>query len=388
MPMYSSEDIVAVKKKEKRKRRITKFAVILILAFLGGVLYVTRESWLPMLRGLGKQATTIINDGKLAEGNFPIEISGGGDYQLSSSDDMIFVLSDATICIYSEEGGQLNRRQHTYTNAVMNTVNGRALLYENGGYNFSVEDADGVLYNKETSDSIMFVRLSEEGYTAVVTTSDKYACMITVYDNKGKMIYERKCVERVNDLCFTDKSSGCVLSYIYAENGSLVTSVQDIYFTEDSDKWESPGLDTMGMYIYSTKDGAFVLGFDACGYVDGTGQISSLFRYDGDYAGGGCENGKAAVITNGKDTRRYTLTLFNGSGDSPLSISFESPLIDAEVYDGLAYVMTQDRIYAYDFSGKLRSTAQVSDSYTGFVRSDEYVFLKSFNKIDRIDYKS
>lgn len=388
MPMYSSEDIIAVKKKEKRKQRLVKLAVILGVAILGGALYATRDSWLPKLRGLGKQATTIINDGKLASGNFPIEISGGGEYQLSGSDDMIFVLSDSSICIYNEEGGQLNRRQHTYTNVVMNTVNGRALLYENGGYNFSVEDADGVLYKKETDDNIMFVRLSEEGYTAAVTESDNYACVITVYDSKGKVIYERKCVERVNDICFTEKSSGCILSYIYAENGSLVTSVQDIVFTENSDKWESPGLDTVGMEIYSTNGGAFVLGFDACGYVDGTGQINSLFRYDGDLAGGDCENGKAAVITNGKDTRRYNLTLFDGNGNSPLSISFENPLIDTAVFDGLAYVMTQDCIYAYDFTGKLRSTAQVNDSYTGFVRSDEYVFLKSFNKIDRIDYES
>lgn len=388
MPMYSSEDIIAVKKKQKRKQRLVKLAVILVVVILGGVLYATRDSWMPKLRGLGKQATTIINDGKLAEGNFPIEISGGGDYQLSGSDDMIFVLSDSSICIYNEEGGQLNRRQHTYTNAVMNTVNGRALLYENGGFNFSVEDVDGVLYKKETEDNILFVRLSEEGYTAVVTESDNYSCVMTVYDNKGKRIYERKCMERVNDICFTDESSGCVLSYIYAENGSLVTSVQDIKFTENSDKWESPGLDTMGTEVYSTSNGAFVLGFDACGYVDGAGQINSLFRYDGDLAGGGCENGKAVVVTNGKDTRRYIMTLFNGSGDSPISISFDSPLIDAEVFDGLAYVMTQDCIYAYDFTGKLRSTAQVNDSYTGFVRSDEYVFLKSFNTIDRIDYES
>lgn len=48
--------------------------------------------------------------------------------------------------------------------------------------------------------------------------------------------------------------------------------------------------------------------------------------------------------------------------------------------------MTQDEIVAYDFSGNLRSTAAISDSYTGFVRSDDHIFLKGYNKIDRIDY--
>ena len=50
--------------------------------------------------------------------------------------------------------------------------------------------------------------------------------------------------------------------------------------------------------------------------------------------------------------------------------------------------MCKQEIRAYDFSGKLRSTATVSDSYSGFVRSDEYIFLKGYNKIDRIDYDS
>lgn len=388
MPMYDENDAIEQKKKEKRKKSFVRLFIFIAILALAAIIFITQELWLPKLRGLGKQYTTIVNDGRLAEGNFPIEISGGGSYQLDCSDNTVFVLSDASIYLYNEEGGLIKRRQHAYTNAVMKSVNGKALIYESGGYRFSVEDKNGILYQKELNENIMFVRLSPEGYTAVVTTAADYDCEIDVFDRDGKVIYERKCVERVNDISFTEDSKGCIISYIYAENGSLVTSVQATSFTESSEKWTSPGLDTLGVEVCGCKDGAAIIGIDAYGCVDSSGQIISLYRYDGEFAGGSSENGKSAVIINSDDTRKYIMALFEGSGKEPLIINFDSPLVDVTVSGGLAYVMTQDSVLAYDFDGGLRSTAQVNDSYTGFVRSDRYVFLKSFSKIDRINYES
>lgn len=54
----------------------------------------------------------------------------------------------------------------------------------------------------------------------------------------------------------------------------------------------------------------------------------------------------------------------------------------------LLMLCVKEEIRAYDFSGELRSTAVISDSYSGFVRSNEYIFLEGYNRIDRIDYES
>ena len=388
MPMYDANDIVEQKNRDKRRKRRFKLLLILVLAAAAAALYATQESWLPKLRGLGDQYQTIVNDGRLAEGNFPIEINGGAQYQLSCSEENVIVLSDAYIYFYNEEGGRIKSRQHALSNAVMEAVNGRALIFESGGNEFSVEDRSGVLYSDQLEKNIMFARLSKEGYTAVVTTSDNYDCEIIVYDRKGTVIYERKCIQRVNDISFTEGSRGFIISYFYAENGSLVTSVQEAAFTENKEKWSSPGLDTLGLNVYGFDDGAFVLGIDACGYVDKKGQITSLYRYDGDFAGGSSSEGKSAVIINSDDRRKYVMALFGDGESEPVIIDFDSLLIDVTVEDDLAYVMTKDAVLAYDFKGGLRSTAAVNDSYTGFVRSENYVFLKSYNKIDRINYES
>ncbi|MBP5433898.1 DUF5711 family protein [Ruminococcus sp.] len=382
-------DVVDERNQMKRRKRLRRLMLILLAAVVGTGLYFTRDKWYNKLRGIGEQYRTIVNSGQLAEGNFPIEVSSGADYQLSLTGRKMILLSDTYTYYYDTDGALKKRRQHTYTNTVLRTAGGRALLYEQGGNDFSVEDEDQVFYTKTyAKKQILFARISEEGYAAVVTTSDNYNCELKVYDKRGKVIYGRQCIERVSDLSFINGSKGCVLGYISAENGQLVTKVQRISFTEKQEHWTSPGLNTLGLNVCGYESGAFVIGADACGYVDDNGQISSYYSYDGEYVAGASEDGNSAVIVNNDDRRKYVMALFSDENAEALEIELDEPLIDVTIYEDLAYVMCQGKIMAYDFRGGLRSIADVSDSYTGFVRSDDHIFLKGYNKIDRIDYES
>lgn len=388
MPSYDENDIVEVKNREQRKKKLIKFLIFVLVAGIALGLYFTRDMWLSKMRGIGRQYNTIINSGTLAEGNFPIEINGEYSYQLRHTQDKLIILSDIHIFFYNTDGTLMKKRQHAYTNAVLQADNGKALIYENGGDDFCIEDEEGVLYKNKFENNIRFARISPEGYSAVITASDNYECEIFVYDKKGNTIYERKCMEYVNDISFTDGSSGCVISYLKAENGSLVTAVQQVNFTESTEKWTSAGFNTAGLDVFGYDDGAFVLGINACGYINGNGQISSYYRYDGDLKGGASIGGKSAVIINNNDRRKYVMALFSGNDTEPLIVDLGQQAVDVEVYDGLAYVMCKEEIRAYDFSGELRSKAVISDSYSGFARSSDYIFLKGYNKIDRIDYDS
>ncbi len=387
--MYDADDIVDQKNRKRRRKRLRRLLIILLVAALGTGLYFTRDKWYNKLRGIGEQYRTIVNTGQLAEGNFPIEVSGGADYQLVSSGKKMIVLSDTYTYFYDTDGNLLKRRQHTYTNTVLRAAGGKALLYENGGNEFSVENEEQILYEKNFADKqILFARISEEGFTAVVTTSENYSCELEVYDKRGNGIYKRQCIEKVSDVSFINGSKGCVLSYISAENGQLVTNVQEINLSEKGEKWTSPGLNTLGLEVCGFGNGAFVLGTDACGYVDSSGQISSYYSYDGELVAGASENGNSAVIVNNDDRRKYIMAIFTGCDSEPLIVELSEPSVDVAIYEDLAYVMCQGNIKAFDFNGGLRSIAEVSDSYTGFVRNQEHIFLKGYNKIDRIDYES
>lgn len=80
--------------------------------------------------------------------------------------------------------------------------------------------------------------------------------------------------------------------------------------------------------------------------------------------------------------------MFNGSGDSPLSVEIGEPLKCVKIADGLVYVMSQSKLQAFDFNGELRSTVNISDTYSEFRRSEDYIFLMGYDHIDRIDYNS
>ena len=82
-----------------------RFLTILLIAGIGTGLYFTRDTWYNKLRGIGEQYRTIENSGKLASGNFPIEVSGGADYQFDLTDSKMIVLSDTYTYFYDTEAG-------------------------------------------------------------------------------------------------------------------------------------------------------------------------------------------------------------------------------------------------------------------------------------------
>ena len=376
----------AVTNKKKRSRRIKAFIFLLIAVIVAG-LYFSRNIWLPKIRGVNRQHDVIINDGVLARGNYPIEVSGGNDFQLDCVGENFAVLTDAYLFFYNQKGEIIRKKQHGYTNPVMRCAGGSVLVYESGGDDFCIENAEDTVYTKNFGTNIMFVRMSEEGYIAAVTTSRNYDCEIFIYDTKGNMIYERKCFEHVNDLCFNEESAGCTISFINAQDGSISTFAEEINFSQGDEIWKSAGLDTVGLDIYSHNSGAFVLGLDACGYIENNGEIVSFYRYDGELAGGSSDGIQSAVAVNNYPRRKYTLAVFPNSTKKPMEFEFDQPLIDVTVKDDIIYVMSKEMIIAYDFTGAVRATAEISDSYSGFVRSSEHIYLKGFNKIDRIDYK-
>lgn len=389
MPMYETTDQVDQHNKQIKRKRLIRLAVIAGVLILGTVLFFTRDMWLSGIRGVGRQYQIIVNDGQLAGGNFPLELSPEASYQLEMAGKDIAILDDAYITFYNTEGSMIKKRLHEYSNPIMCSAgDGRILLYEHGGDEFCVETDNAILYKDTFDEDILFARSSPEGYTAVVLTSDNFDCEVMVYNRKGRVIYDRKCIERVSGISFRDDSRSCIISYLSAENGELVTSVQDVDLHENVDRWTSPGLDALGLEVYGYDGGAFVLGKESCGYINNTGGISSYYRYDGELAGGDSQDGKSAVIVNNEALRRYTMALYSGGSSEPVIVEFDQPLTDVKVSEGLAYVMGRQMITAYDFDGSVRSTVEISDSYTGFVRGNKHIFLKGFSRIDRIDFES
>ena len=385
---YDMDDIVEVKNRQKKMRRRGKFLIFLLLVGIGVLLYQNREKWLPRLKGIGKTYETIVNDGKLAEGNFPIETLSETGTQIEFSGKTLFLLNEANLYLYNEQGGLEDSRQHAYSNAIMKVANETALIYESGGQRFRVEGKRKLIYEECAAHPIIFARLNNNGYTAVVTISEKYLSALFVYNEKGKLIYSRECVERIADFSFTDGSDAAMLSFLAERDGELITEFERITFATSVPQKKSAPLTSFCLKTDIYSSGAVIIGDTAIAYYNTSGETIGKYVYDGEITGCDSNGEKVAVILSDNARRKYKLVFMADASSETFEILSDDEYRSVIIYDGMVYAMSKLKIEAYDFKGKLRSTVNISDSYSEFRRCENYIFLKNYRRIDRIDYDS
>jgi hypothetical protein len=378
-------DVIEKRKKRRFHRGLMRFLVLLLIACFCVFLYVERGNW---ISGVEDKIESIRqNDGVLAEGNFPLTVSGNGDYQAKILGDRLAILNNASLYLYSVHGDSTDVRQVAYTKAVLKTDDAYALCYENGGTGFRLDKVGGVVYEKEADDLIISGSVNSSGYVALLTESSTYNCALMVYDASGKKIYTRNCVERVNDVCIREDNTGCVFVQLDADGGEIVSCLRGILFEEEATQWETTELSTLCLETSYTEDGRIcVIGDTMCAYYNEKGQMESMYTYSGELISYAVENGQAAVLVRNDDTRETHLVLFDGSAESPLEISVNSSASYVYIDDSAAYLMSSDNVVSYSFAGKAVATVALDRAYERFLKQDDYLFLLSFDQIDRVNF--
>ena len=87
---HDSDDMIEKRKRRSKLRAFRNLLLFLLIVGFCGYLYVQRDMWIPKLEGIGSRYDSVTqNDGTLAEGNFPLTISGSSSYQADIVDDFV-----------------------------------------------------------------------------------------------------------------------------------------------------------------------------------------------------------------------------------------------------------------------------------------------------------
>lgn len=381
-------DIKNLRRRKKRRRQIAKFSAFMLLTGIVLTLYIKRSSWIPELEGIGSRFQSVrSSSGKLADGNFPLNISGGIDYQTKELNGYLAILSDAYLYIYNDKGDLCEERQHAYSNAMLQTAGKKALIYESGGSNFRVENRSKLLYTKKMENNIIFARISDKGRVAVITDSDTYICKMTVYDESGNEIYSRNCVERVTDMAFSDDSESCVLATADVIDAKICSKLVSLSFKSKEDNWSSEYINTMCIKLYMTGNDIFLLGDSKCAYYNNKGFLTSEYSYPAGLKDWDYSDGKAAVLFENVTKRHSYMASFDSVKNEPDVKEFKDngakciKLIEKHIC-----VMGKDGIVQYDLSGGSRKEISSEGSYEKMIYINDYIFLLGYDRIDRIDY--
>lgn len=378
-------DAIDKRKRRKTQRSIFRLLILILIAAFCVFLYMERGNW---ISGVENKIDSIRqNDGVLAEGNFPLTVSGNGDYQAHVLEDHLVILNNSYMYIYSDQGENKDTRQIPYTKAVMKTNGDYALCFENSGTGFRVDRLDGMVYDKEAEDLIISGAVSKSGYTALITESSTYSCSIYVYDESGKKIYTRNCVERVNEISFDQDDTGCIFVQMNAEEGEISSVLRRIGLENEELLWEAPALSTLCLESSFTDDGRVcIVGDSLCAYYNKKGQLESMYTYTGELLSYDVTDGKAAVLIRSDETRETNLVLFNGSAEAPVITTVSQSSSHVQADSNTVYLLSSDNVVAYSFEGKAVATVQLDYAYEKFIKQSDYLFLMSYDQIDRVNF--
>lgn len=378
-------DIIEKKKRKKTQRSLLRLLILMLIAAFCVFLYMERGNW---ISGVENKIESIRqNDGVLADGNFPLKVFDDGEYQLQALDDKLALLSNSYLYLYSVSGENSDTRQITYTKPVMKTNGDYSLCFENGGTKFRVDKTDNMIYERDSDNLIITGAVSDIGYTALITESNTYSCSIYIYDNNGKKIYTRNCVERVNDISFDTDSKGCVFAELNSEKGEVTTVLRRIRFETQDVIWTAPSMSTLCIETSFTNDGRVcIIGDNMCAYYNKKGQLESMYTYAGTLLSYDVHGGQAAILIRNDETRETSLVLCDGSAESPISIVVNSAASYVCVSDGKAYLMSGDNVVSYSFDGNAVATVSLDYAYERFLKQGKYLFLMSYDKIDRVNF--
>ena len=382
-------DIVILRRRRKRRRQMAKFIAFILLASIIFGLYVKRDVWFPKLEGIGSRFQSVKSSGgELSGENFPLNISGGIDYQVGNLNGYLAILSDAYIYIYTEDGELYEERQHAYANAMLQTSGKKALIYESGGNKFRIDNKRKNLYTKKMEQNIIFARISENGNVAVITTSDTYICKLTVFDDSGEEIYSRNCVERVIDLTFNEDGTGCILATSDAADGEIISKIISVSFDSKKDKWTSDALNTMCLKTYYDRNGILVLGDTKCAYYSNKGELLTSYDYPSSLIDWDYRDGKIAMLFENEIKRQNYFTTIDSEKREPNQNEFSNSSANCiRISGGQVLILSKEGIIKYDFNGGGEKNIRSESAYEKFILIDNYIFLLGYDRIDRIEYK-
>lgn len=383
--MANNVDVVLLRKRLRRRRRIAKLLIFLAVVGLCVFIYAKRDVWFPQLEGIGtRYQNNVTRNEEAADGEFELNVSGGVDYQADFIGNNLFILCDKYLYIYGSDGKLKDSRQHAYSNAVMKVNGNRALVYSSSGTSFRIDTLNKMNYEIALEQPILFGELSDMGYAAIVTESETYSCRLSVYDATGKLIYSRECVDRLSDVSFY--GNGCIFSTISASEAELMTTLQYITFDSDDVQWETAPLSTLCMKVCALEDGsAFVIGDTKAAYYSSTGALAGSYDYNAGLLDYDFEDGKAAILLKNEERRQSVLMLFSDKAAAPETVSFNVMAKSVIIGDNTAHLLGGGKIRSFSFGGEELESVEITDAYERILRYGRYFYLLGYDTIHRVN---
>lgn len=381
------------RKKKEHKNKVKKTAILSVLVLFGLTVFFTRTLWLPKLQAfLDKPHATILNDGKIEKGNFPIALENSSDNALVRINNELVKADDTNIVFYNENGETEKTYEHNYATPIIRKCGSRLLVFDLGGNNLQVLSRKNKIFDKKFENPIFMAEIASNSNVAVVTSSEQYAGTVNVYNDEGAEIYNWSSGGKIVDITFTPEGDGCYITTMESNAGEMQSTVHKVNFNSTEDVMTSKSLSTLVLDVCETSTGdVWVVGDTKFFKLDKSGNILLQYDYTGDMISFDVCEDSAFVAIKGVNRGMGDVASFKADSDSKTAdqiIRAKSGQIKKIKCEGKhVIILGSSSIDSYDVSGNLLSTANLSADYSDFVFIDDCIYFLDYHEINKIKFK-
>ncbi len=255
-----------LKKRSKHKKFILLTVVILLLVGIAGVCKYFLESFILRLED------TIKAFAAGTENGFPCEIEGDRvpSRDMTILNDNIVVVSDKFFESFNLFGNKISCRAHNFGNPVMKLGGSRALLYDIGGNNYSIESCSRNILKGDLKYKIICGDISENGTYGFITDSATYLADMTILNKNKTEKYKYNFVDfYVCDMAIKPDGTGVAVCGSSCENGEISSHIYIFNFDKKEPllKYELPSEMVASLHYLSERHLAAV-GDKAITFID------------------------------------------------------------------------------------------------------------------------
>ena len=388
----TAEEIREARAREKNKRRIRTAAALVIVAAFALTAYFTRQSWVPALeKVLNRPKETIVNDGEVKKGNFPLSFDEGSVSSIGSTGSYLLCLDKNQLKFYDEDGNETNSFSHNYADPVMKASDKRVLLYDKGGSSLMVVGRKSEMFSKVVKNRIIMAEIAENNNVAVVTSDEKYAGILTVYDGNGREIFKWSSSSSLISVTFDESGNGCFVTTYSSRGGTLSSVVRYFSFDTEEPVMQSEALPCLALQAMENDNGDFWVAGDTAFYkLDKDGKISFGYSYQGGLKDFSLGRECAAVTLSGIRRRSAELLIFDSDSEKTApeyTVSTDDGDPERIKISGNKIILLKDNsINCYDVYGNLAATAECSSDYSDFVYFGDNVYFCDLREVNKISF--
>lgn len=227
------------------------------------------------------------------------------------------VAGNTSVTIFSATGRQLVSHGIQYNDPVAVGSGKYLLVYERGGKQYSLYNANTQMYSGETEYPISGATVSDSGMYALISSASDANSAVYLYNNRFSLINIYKKGGNVLDVAISADGHRIALLTVIPNAGSVSTSVMLAKPGEGSAIAEKQIASSLGLRCHFTESGKLaVLCSTGVAYLSGNGELEFFYDFGGKIPAAAdiCKDGIAICLKKSAISEKNIIIIFDKSG--------------------------------------------------------------------------